>query len=102
MRKIGRALLGAMVGMVAVLGGAQAQDKKVLKIGTSLSQMPWGFHDEKQQPTGVDVSMCGAIAKQMGATAEFINLDYKGLIPALQANRFDIVCAAMYITPERE
>lgn len=73
-----------------------------LRIGTSLTQMPWGFYDGEQRPTGIDVSMCGALAKQMGNEPEFTNLDYKGLVPALQAGRFDIVCAAMYITPERE
>jgi polar amino acid transport system substrate-binding protein len=103
MKKVVQSVLGGLVAAVAVLGIAQAQDKPShLKIGTSLSQMPWGFYDEKQQPTGVDVGLCGGIAKQLGATAEFINLDFKGLIPALQAKRFDIVCAAMYITPERE
>lgn len=95
-------VLGAVLATAASMN-AVAQDKpKHLKIGTSLSQMPWGFFDEKQQPTGVDVAFCGGIAKQLGATAEFIDLDFKGLIPALQAKRFDIVCAAMYITPERE
>jgi polar amino acid transport system substrate-binding protein len=88
---------------VAAAGTGQAQEApKNLRIGTSLTQMPWGFYDDDQKPTGVDVALCGAIAKQLGSTAEFINLDFKGLIPALQADRFDMVCAAMYITPERE
>lgn len=88
----------------AVLSGtAQAQEApKTLRIGTSLTQMPWGFFDDNQKPTGVDVALCGAIAKHLGSTPEFVNLDFKGLIPALQADRFDMVCAAMYITPERE
>lgn len=81
---------------------ALAQDGSVLKIGTSLSQMPWGFYDEQQRPTGVDVALCGGLAKQLGKAAEFVSLDFKGLIPALQAKRFDLVCAAMYITAERE
>lgn len=101
--KLMQPVLGGLVAAIAAFGIAHAQDKPShLKIGTSLSQMPWGFYDEKQQPTGVDVALCGGIAKQIGATAEFVNLDFKGLIPALQAKRFDIVCAAMYITPERE
>ncbi|MBK5000215.1 amino acid ABC transporter substrate-binding protein [Pseudomonas sp. S31] len=73
-----------------------------LRVGTSLTQMPWGFYDAQQQPTGIDVAMCGAIARHMGAEAQFTNLDYKGLVPALQAGRFDMLCAAMYITPERQ
>lgn len=83
-----------------IAGSAQAQE--VLRVGTSLTQMPWGFYDQEQKPTGVDVALCGALAEKLGRTAEFISLDFKGLIPALQAKRFDIVCAAMYITPERQ
>lgn len=96
-------MTACIIATATLAPAAQAQDKPTnLRIGTSLTQMPWGFYDENQKPTGVDVAMCSAIAKQIGATAEFISLDFKGLIPALQADRFDMVCAAMYITPERE
>lgn len=96
-------IAASLFALASVIGAAQAQEKPTnLRIGTSLTQMPWGFYDDNQKPTGVDVAFCGAIAEQLGATAEFISLDFKGLIPALQADRFDMVCAAMYITPERE
>ncbi|MVA25053.1 ABC transporter substrate-binding protein (plasmid) [Agrobacterium vitis] len=97
------AIAASLILSAALSGAVHAQDApKNLKVGTSLTQMPWGFYDENQKPTGVDVALCGAIAKQLGLTPEFISLDFKGLIPALQADRFDMVCAAMYITPERE
>lgn len=86
---------------IAATASAEGQSGH-LRIGTSLTQMPWGFFDQSSKPTGVDVAMCGALAKQLGDTPEFVNLDFKGLIPALQADRFDIVCAAMYVTPERQ
>lgn len=99
MKQIGVSLLaGLMMCGVAYADSAPGQ----LRIGTSLTQMPWGFFDQTRKPTGVDVAMCGALAKQMGSSPEFVNLDFKGLIPALQADRFDIVCAAMYVTPERQ
>lgn len=91
--------------LVAVAGTASAQDTVPEKfvIGSSFSQTPWGFYDDNQQPTGIDVSMCSALAKEMGAKeVEFVNLDFKGLIPALQADRFNMVCAGVYITAERE
>lgn len=86
----------------ASAAGAQEVPEKLI-IGSSFSQTPWGFFDDNQQPTGIDVSMCGALAKEMGATdVEYVNLDFKGLIPALQADRFNMVCAGVYITDERE
>lgn len=83
---------------------AQAQDApEKLIIGSSFSQTPWGFYDDNQKPVGIDVSMCGALAREMGAKdVEYVNLDFKGLIPALQADRFNMICAGVYITDERE
>ncbi len=90
--------------LAAGTGSAGAQDvPEKLIIGSSFSQTPWGFYDEKQQPTGIDVAMCGALAKEIGAKeVEFVNLDFKGLIPALQADRFNMICAGVYITDERK
>jgi polar amino acid transport system substrate-binding protein len=91
----------AFIAVQAAPASAQSIPKK-LTIGSSLSQTPWGFYDDKQNPTGIDVALCGALAKELGSSAEFVNLDFKGLIPALQADRFEMICAAVYITPERE
>lgn len=90
----------ALLPMVLTASSGWAADKLV--IGSSLSQTPWGFYDDAQQPTGIDVALCGALAKEVGAEAEYVNLDFKGLIPALQADRFNMICAAVYITPERQ
>jgi len=93
------------LGLMAIIPisavSAQGVPQK-LTVGSSFSQTPWGFYDDKQNPTGIDVALCGGLAKELGSTVEFVNLDFKGLIPALQANRFDMICAAVYITPERE
>ena len=95
-------MLCAVLGVgLPVPATAQGQPTK-LTIGSSFSQTPWGFYDDKQNPTGIDVSLCGGLATQLGASVEFVNLDFKGLIPALQADRFDLICAGVYITPERE
>jgi polar amino acid transport system substrate-binding protein len=100
MRKIFSSVLMLPLLLVSTAGWSQAADKLV--IGSSFSQTPWGFYDDNQKPTGIDVALCGALAKEIGAEAEFVNLDFKGLIPALQADRFNMICAAVYITPERE
>lgn len=100
LKAIASTAISAACGFILCTQGATASEP--LRVGTSLTQMPWGFYDAQQQPTGIDVALCGAVARQMGEAAEFTNLDYKGLVPALQAGRFDILCAAMYITPERE
>ena len=42
-----------------------------------------------------------AFARKMGLKASPLNMDFKGLIPALQGKRIDMINSAMYIKPER-
>ena len=51
--------------------------------------------------TGFDIELVEALAGAMGKKVEWIDIDFKGLIPALQAGRADIAVSAIYITPER-
>jgi len=51
---------------------------------------------------GFDIEMLEALAKKMGLGVEIMNMEFKGLIPALQSKRIDIINSAMYIRPERE
>nr|WP_254209383.1 ABC transporter substrate-binding protein [Burkholderia multivorans] len=51
--------------------------------------------------TGFDIDLITAIAKQMQLTPEAQNMQFSGLIPALQGGRLDIINSAMYITPAR-
>ncbi|MBL8671189.1 MAG: ABC transporter substrate-binding protein [Alphaproteobacteria bacterium] len=50
---------------------------------------------------GFDIEFGEAVAKKMGLGVEIANIEFKGLIPALQGKRIDIVNSAMYINPER-
>ncbi|MBV2367055.1 ectoine/hydroxyectoine ABC transporter substrate-binding protein EhuB [Streptomonospora nanhaiensis] len=66
------------------------------------NEPPFGFIDEEGNVTGEAPELLRAIAKEMGideVQAETVAWD--GLIPGLKANRFDVVAAGMYITPER-
>lgn len=74
---------------------------KVLKVGTDPTFAPFEFIDTQNQPTGFDVDLMKAIATDMGYTAQFENSSFDGLIPSLQAGKYDTVIAAMTITPER-
>jgi polar amino acid transport system substrate-binding protein len=51
---------------------------------------------------GFDIEMLEALARKMGLGVEIMNMEFKGLIPALQSKRIDLINSAMYIRPERE
>jgi polar amino acid transport system substrate-binding protein len=50
---------------------------------------------------GLNVDMCGEIGNRLGLEVEWTNLAFPGLVPGLQARRFDALCTAIFINPER-
>jgi len=51
---------------------------------------------------GSDYELCNALAKHVGATAQWTNIDFGSLIAALNASRIDAVCSSVDITPVRK
>lgn len=50
---------------------------------------------------GLNVDICGEIGKRLGLEVEWTNLAFPGLVPGLQAQRFDALCTAIFINPDR-
>lgn len=76
--------------------------EKVLKVGSDIAYAPFEFMDEKQQPTGFDIELINALGADMGYTK--VNIEttaFDGLLPALQAGKYDCVISAMTITEKR-
>lgn len=51
--------------------------------------------------TGFDIDLMAAVAKQLNLAPDPQNMQFSGLIPALQGGRLDVINSAMYITPAR-
>jgi len=87
-------------------GGQQqpAGEKKKLVMATSADYPPYEFHDTssgKDQIAGFDIDIANYIAKELGFEYEIKDMDFNGLLPALQAGRADFVMAGMTPKPER-
>jgi polar amino acid transport system substrate-binding protein len=94
-------------------GGARAADQTgvtiasiksagVLRVGTWLQYEPEMWKDLKTgEIKGFWVDMARKMADDLGVKVEFIDSDWDGLIPGLQAGKFDIVLAQMAITAKR-
>ena len=75
---------------------------KVLKVGTDATFQPFEYK-EGEEYKGFDIELVNAIAKEMKYdSVEFVNTDFKGLIPGLLSKKFDMIASAMYITDERK
>lgn len=72
-----------------------------LTVGMNLQFKP-EMYLEKGQPAGYDVELLKALAPAMGAKLKIENLEFNGLIPGLQAGKFDMVSVGLTPTPERE
>jgi polar amino acid transport system substrate-binding protein len=94
--------------LVLILGLAQpvlAQNPSmvqsgVLTYGVAATFPPFEYQ-EGDKLVGFDIELGDALAKKMGLKASPLNMEFKGLIPALQGKRIDIINSAMYIKPER-
>ncbi|UVK45408.1 ABC transporter substrate-binding protein [Mesorhizobium sp. AR07] len=82
------------------LGVAQAQEK-TLRIGTEGAYPPFNNLTADGQLVGFDIDIAKALCDQMKVKCTFVAQDWDGIIPALQAGKFDAIVASMSITPER-
>lgn len=92
-------LLAALAAAALVTGPAHAAD--VLRVGTDATFPPMEF-TENGKRTGFDIDMVEAIAKKLGKQVEWVDIDFKGLIPGLVSHRFDMAVSAIYITDARK
>lgn len=78
------------------------QYKQAIRMVTSAPYPPFEYFDANQNLIGLDIDTGNAIAAVLGTKAEWTSIDYNGVIPALQANKYDMVLASIGDTPERE
>jgi len=78
-----------------------AQSGNIIKIGTDPTFAPFEFKDEQDKLTGFDVDLMNAIGKDIGSTVKIESSSFDGLIPSLQAGKYDAIIAAMTITDDR-
>lgn len=86
--------------------GKLADIKKAGKIvlGTSADYAPYEFHKSingKDEVIGFDIEIAKEVAKELGVKLEIKDMDFDGLLPALQAGKVDFIISGMTPTEER-
>lgn len=95
--------------LLAACGGEETEtkssttdsDKEVYTVGIDVTYPPFEFEKDGKY-VGIDVELIEAIAKDQGFEVELEAMDFKGIIPSLQAGQLDVAMGGMSITDERK
>ena len=91
----------AAIAMTAL--AATSVNAATILVGTDAGYAPYEFNDpQTNEIVGFDIDLIKAIAKATGNEAKIQNMQFAGIIPALQSNMIDVAAAGMTITPERQ
>ena len=83
------------------LGTANAASDEALRVGMECTYAPFNYKTADGELAGYDVDVANGVARIIGADLEFVCQEWDGMIPALLANKFDLIIASMSITEKR-
>ncbi|MFI3272661.1 MAG: ABC transporter substrate-binding protein [Pseudomonadota bacterium] len=91
----------AVMGLALAFTTAASAAEKAFINGIDANYPPFAYVDNNGKAAGFDVESMDWIANKMGFTIEHKPMDWDGIIPSLLANKIDMVCSGMSVTPER-
>lgn len=88
------------IGACALFATSNAS-AELIRVGMECTYAPFNYKTADGELAGYDVDVANGVAKIIGADLEFVCQEWDGMIPALLANKFDLVIASMSITEKR-
>lgn len=80
---------------------ASAKTLKEITFGVDATYPPYESLTPTGQFVGFDIDLGKAICAELKVKCVFINQPFEGIIPALEARKFDAILSSMEVTPER-
>lgn len=87
--------------------GAQAKstienvvERGVLRVGFS-TFVPWAMQDKNGKYIGFEIDVATKLAEDLGVELQLVPTNWDGIIPALLANKFDVIIGGMGSTTKR-
>jgi arginine/ornithine transport system substrate-binding protein len=81
---------------------APAPELPELKVAIDPTYEPFTFKTADGKPTGFDVDIAQALCDQIKRKCVFVEQVWDGMIPGLQAKKYDVIISSMSITDERK
>lgn len=95
-----KALLAAISCLLFFAGIAHASEAP-LRMGVEGAYPPFNYVDAAGKVEGFDVDVGEALCARLARRCEWVVVPWDGLIPALEAGKFDVLMSSMTITEER-
>jgi octopine/nopaline transport system substrate-binding protein len=98
-----KALALGFVLAATTTGSTWAQGKQWTKvrIGTEGAYAPWNFTAAGSKLEGFEIDLANEFCSRMKVQCEIVAQDWDGIIPALNASKYDAIMAGMNITDKR-
>lgn len=92
----------AIIATTLAAGAAYAQSKPTeIKIATEGAYEPWNFTGPDGKLQGFEIDLANDLCGRMKVKCTIVAQDWDGLIPSLNAKKFDAIMASMIVTPKR-
>ena len=91
-----------LIAALTFSSGAFAGDTSTLRLGIDPSYPPMDAKAPDGSVKGFDVDLGNEICRRVHAHCEWVELEFSGMIPALQARKIDAIMSSMAITEKRE
>ncbi|MGN1098115.1 MAG: basic amino acid ABC transporter substrate-binding protein [Clostridia bacterium] len=85
-----------------VQGQGENQPAEKVIMGTQIGFPPFEYMDDNGDPAGFDIDLSYMIAEKAGKELQIEDMDFNGLIAALQSGKIDFTAAGMSVTEERK
>lgn len=96
-----RLALAALGLLVLEASAFSANDWHKIRFATEGAYAPWNFVEANGALSGFDVELTRDLCRRMKADCPIVAQAWDGIIPALNAGKYDAITASMVITPER-
>ncbi|WCM23489.1 transporter substrate-binding domain-containing protein [Paraburkholderia bryophila] len=95
-------LLMILSAALTLSSAAFAAEPQTLRLGIDPTYPPMDSKAPDGSVKGFDVDLGNEICKRIHARCQWVELEFSGMIPALQARKIDAVMSSMAITEKRE
>lgn len=94
--------ISALALLAGAVGMAQASDRLKLKLATEGANPPLNFVKTDGSLAGFEVDIAKALCEEMKADCELVSQEWDGVIPGIQAGKYDAFIGSLSITEERK